>query len=189
VTTIKPVVSLIAGSALSCGYLIASASDYIIAPSCGDIGNIGVLQMIQRFENPKIASDIVAGLDMKVFQAGEFKTLTNPYSKKLSENDKKYIQDELNKVYKQFLLLVAHNRGLHVKNHKVWADGRIFIPSEAISLGLIDKIGTAFEAEEKLCELIRKKNPAQTYADSIETIFYGDSRKQALVQEGDAVTA
>lgn len=162
IRTIKPVVSLITGGAYSCGYMLASATDYIIAPSGSEIGCIGTIVEIQRWKDAKKTGDIEATLGVEIFHGGEFKAISNPYNE-LTDKDRDYIQSIAEQSYDYFLKVVAENRNLSLENYKEWAEGKIFIASKALKLGLIDEIGTIFEAEDKIIELIRQKNPDSAF--------------------------
>lgn len=180
---IKPTVSLVAGNAYSCGYLIASAANYIIAHSCSGIGSIGLLHEVARYKNAKTKGQTEADLEVEIFQAGACKTLFNEFAKALTDEDRKYLQDNLTISYKQFLKLVAENRNLSLDNYTDWAEGKSFISCEALKRGLIDEIGTAFEAEKKIIELIRQKYPDFTFADEIEPLYKKESQPQPAAQQ------
>lgn len=163
VARLKPVVALVAGAALSCGYAIASAADYIVAGNLSELGNIGVISEKWYYKEPSITvkeGDAIttAKLEMDLFRAGECKDLHNP-NRQLSDKEKQYIQENVDKIYHTFLALVAQNRSLDLDLYTTWAEGRIFIGREALELGLIDEIGTMLEAENKLAELIQQRNP------------------------------
>jgi protease-4 len=158
VATYKPVVGLITGYAFSGGYLIASACDYLICPSCTEIGSIGTIWEITKYKDAKMTGNLEAQLDVEIIHAGEYKALSSPY-KILSENQRVYMKAHTEKLYKQFVKAVAQNRKLDINNFQEWADAKIFISPEALELGLIDEIGTIFEAEDKLRELISSRNP------------------------------
>lgn len=168
VATYKPVVVFISNTAQSGGYLVASAADYIIAPSCSEIGSIGVFGEFSRHKNLKTSSAAVkADLDVELFVVGKYKGLHHPYNKRLSSDERNYIQNIFMAIYKYFVASVAQNRNLTVESASEWAEGRIFIGSQAIDVGLIDQIGTYFDAEEKIIELVKAKNPEKQYSDSI----------------------
>jgi protease-4 len=170
-STTRPVVALIAGGALSGGYLIASAANNIIAHSVSDIGNIGVIRFIDRYKNIRVSRDTIeADLSTDMFIVGEFKGIENPFAKELSDNQRAYLQASLLKSYDIFLTLVAQNRHFKKEDYKLWAEGKIFLPPEALELGLIDEIGTIFDAQEKIKQLIVERNPQATYVDSIEFV-------------------
>lgn len=171
VARLKPVVALVAGAALSCGYAVASAADYIIAGNLSELGNIGVISEKWYYKEPSITvkdGDAIttAKLEMDLFRAGECKDLHNP-NRQLNDTEKRYLQENVDKIYHNFLALVAQNRSLNLDQYKSWAEGRIFIGFEALQLGLIDEIGTIFEAENKLAELIHKRNPEMVLSQSI----------------------
>lgn len=154
---IKPVVALITGNAVSGGYWVASAADYIIAQSASDIGSIGVYREIQCWSDVHIESGAYkAKMSAYVLTAGKYKAVASPY-KELSKEDEAYLQEEIEKTYQAFLASVAFDRNLDVARADEWADGKTFIASEALKLKLIDEIGTRFEAEDKLTALMRMR--------------------------------
>lgn len=158
VATYKPVVGLITGYAFSGGYLVASACDYLICPSCTEVGSIGTIWEVTKYKDAKMTGNLEAQLDVEIIHAGEYKALSSPY-KVLSDNQRVYMKTHTEKLYQQFVKAVAQNRKLDSNNFKEWADAKIFISPEALQLGLIDEIGTIFEAEDKLRELISARNP------------------------------
>lgn len=158
VATMKPVVGLIYGYAFSGGYMIACACDYLICPSCSEVGSIGVIDEIFKYKDPKLTGNIEAQVDVEVLHSGEYKAVRNPY-KELSENQRAYIMKQSEKLYQQFVKTVAQNRKLDIAQFQEWADAKTLISYEALELGLVDEIGTIFEAEDKLRELITKRNP------------------------------
>lgn len=172
VATIKPVIALITGSALSGGYLIASAANYVIANSGSEIGNIGVIHIVQRYKDPEIISDIKAKLEVEVFHAGKFKGMQNTYAKELTSDDRKYIKERLNKVYEQFVRTIGRNRKISLENYKLWSEGQWFLGKEAAELGLIDKVGTWFDAEREILARISTRNQGYLFDTTIDPIFY-----------------
>ena len=170
IADMKPMVSLIGSSALSGGYWVSTAADYLIAHSCSDIGSIGVYSSVTKLKKPKQIVDVEAEMEVELFIAGEFKALWHQYGKDLSEKQRTYIQSHVDTIYKKFLDIVVENRRLDLSNSKEWAEGKCFIAEQALSLGLIDEIGTVFEAEKKILELIKLKNPTVVYADDITLI-------------------
>lgn len=172
IAKIKPVVALIMSSALSGGYMLASPAHYIIAHSCSDVGSIGVFAEREKHTDLKITDRAVeAKMEVELFSVGEFKTVYHPYGK-LSDKDRKYIQENLEKVYQQFVSMVGQDRNLNCKDYKTWAEGKAFLAYEALELGLIDEIGTIFEAEAKILELIRQRNPDCVFDNEITTNLF-----------------
>jgi protease-4 len=167
-STKKPVVALVAGWANSCGYMIASAADYIFAHSFSELGCIGVVQELAKYKEVKVTGNVEAKMDVELFTAGQFKAIFNAY-KELSDEDRAHIQEGIEKGYQQFLNLVSQNRNLERNEYKNWAEAKIFIAPQALELGLIDEIGTIFEAEAKILELIRQRNPDCVFDNELTT--------------------
>jgi len=137
----KPFYSFANGLMASAAYYIGSAANEIYAFDTSYIGSIGVYRPhvnAQKFYESM-------GLEITLIHAGKEKVVGNPYSK-LSDEDKKIIQTEVNDQYTLFVDSVARNRG--VSSDEVltnMADGKIFIAQKAAESGLIDGIGTLEE--------------------------------------------
>lgn len=169
---LKPIVGLINGSAYSCGYMVACATDYLIAHSFSNIGSIGVRLDIQKYKNYKLHDKSQADVVFDILQAGRYKTLTSTTTPELTPEEREYLVDGLNVLYKKFIALVAHDRNINPEKYEQWAEGKIFEADEAKGLGLIDEIGTIFEAEQKLIELIKARNADINWDNEIESIEY-----------------
>lgn len=172
IKTLKPIIGLINGSAYSAGYMIACAADYIIAHSFSNIGSIGVRLDIQKYKNSKLKGNLEADVTFDILRAGQYKTITDPTTPELTSEEREYLIANLNTVYKKFIELVANDRKINAEEHATWADAKLFIADEAKELGLIDEIGTIFEAEQKLIELIKARNTDTTWDNEIEPIEY-----------------
>lgn len=166
VTTFKPVVGLVIGNAFSGGYWVASACDYLICPSCSELGSIGSLYEITKYKDPKLTGNLEAHLEVEVVTAGEYKGLTHPH-KAWSDKQRAFIKAHTDKMYMLFAKSVAQNRNLSMDNYHEWADAKVFLSPEALELGLVDEIGTIFEAEDKLRELITARNPDTVFEKEI----------------------
>lgn len=158
VATMKPVVGLIVGNAFSGGYWVASACDYLICPSCSELGSIGSMYEITKYKDAKVTGNLEALLDIDVITAGEYKGLTHPH-KAWTDKHRTFIKEHTQKMYMLFAKSVAQNRKLDMAKCEEWADAKVFLSPEALELGLVDQIGTIFEAEDKLRELIHARNP------------------------------
>lgn len=154
----KPVVAVVI-RAFSAGYIVASAADYIIAHRCAEVGSIGVILEIKHFKNPLIQQDgIETQFTSTLFKGGEFKDIYHAYGRgELSEKEITYLQQNVEISYNEIVSLIAENRSLSINNAEAWANAKTFIAHTALDLGLIDQIGTLFEAEEKIMELLSRK--------------------------------
>lgn len=161
----KPVVAFVSGAALSGGYLALLGADYVVAGSCALIGSIGVMMVLERYQDgtAKMKGNIEADLDIQIFTAGQFKAIGDRCSLPLSDNQKEYIKEEMRKAYQFFLQTVAQQRNLDLDQKDIWAEGKIFSGLEAFELGLIDQVGTWFEAEQKLLELVQNRSDDVTF--------------------------
>lgn len=138
----KPIVAYVDGNALSAAYWIASAADKIVAPETARAGSIGVWMAHHdasgMYEN--------MGVKKTYIYAGKYKVAGHEAAP-LSPEDKEYLQGFPDKYYSIFVEDVARNRGVSTK--KVlndMADGKIFIGTDALEAGLVDKIGTMKDA-------------------------------------------
>ncbi len=156
--SVKPVVCLISACAYSCGYMLASAADFIFAHSLSGVGSIGVFRSIERYKNVRVKDGhIEADLKNEIFFAGEWKGVSNPYAPELTEKQRAVMRSELMKTYDAFVTMVADNRRLDKTKAKEWAEGRTFSAPDALKIGLIDAVGTIFDAEEKMKQLIKER--------------------------------
>ena len=167
ITRIKPVVGIVIGSAVSCGYLVASATNHIFVQRASCIGGIGVIFEIERWKNiNRAGSDnnkINTDISVEVFSAGEFKNMLLTTAPPLTSRQREYLRQTVDDDYKLFLKMVAENRNLHLEDYKLWAEGKMFNGEDAVALGLVDEIGTIFEASDKLLEMINSDNPSTTF--------------------------
>lgn len=167
----KPVVALIVGNAFSCGYLLASAADYVIAHSMSELGNIGAINITAVLENIKRkTNDVECDVTMELFSAGKFKGVGGDMYTSLTQEERNYLQERADNGYKLFRNLVACNRGINPDEYEMWAEGKTFYAKQALELGLIDMIGTYFDAEKKIIELVSEYNPEISFADTIQIV-------------------
>lgn len=170
IKSFKPVVALVKSRALSGGYLVASAADYIVAHSYSDIGSIGVIFKIDRFKNPKVNDNIEADLTVEIFTDSELKAIGDPFGKDLTDAHRDYIKSRMAVYSNQFRTTIAANRGVSMKDVQKWAEAKVFIAHEALELNLIDEIGTVFDLDKKIISLLSAKNPGVIYAQDVEFV-------------------
>ena len=152
--TVMPVSSFTSGQMASAAYWLGSSAREIHATEMASIGSIGVIAVHQEYSKAMEKE----GIKPTVFTAGEHKGRGNPYEP-LSAADKTYIQEKVDGAYGFFVNAVAENRGLtadYVKENA--ANGKDFFATEAIGVGLIDRINS-FQDVVKL--LNNQHNPPQ----------------------------
>jgi protease IV len=140
----KPVITLVENTCASGAYYVACASDYIIAPASSLVGSIGAtfpniffVHLREFLAQHKIG--------YKPLSAGAYKNSIDPFSDATPEQEA-MLQGLLNDCYQTFAQAVAHSRKLSLNAKDVWANGRIFTGKQAKELGLIDEIGSAYNA-------------------------------------------
>lgn len=143
----KPSVAVIRSAGISAAYWVATGADKIYAYETADVGSIGVT--MSRLDESALNTK-----DGKVFvslSTGKFKDMGNP-DKPLTVEDKALIMRDINDVYNIFMKEVSQNRNITLEKVKELADGSSMIASRAKEKGLIDEIGSTYDAIDYLSE-------------------------------------
>ena len=143
----KPSVSVLGETATSGGYLIAVATDQIIARSNTLTGSIGVI--LQYPNLSKLLKNI--GIDVNTLRSSDLKASVNLFEKptpKAIEEHKQLIDE----TFLWFKDLVSKKRKLSDINLEKVSNGGVFTGRKAKKLGLIDLIGGEREAVKYLEE-------------------------------------
>jgi len=146
----KPVVISMGNVAASGGYYVSAAGNYIFANEGTITGSIGVI--IQHVAYKKLVEKI--GIEATAIKTGKFKDTLSPF-RELTEEEKKYLQNLVNEALEQFIQAILKYRRNKISEEKLReiADGRIFTGRQALELGLVDEIGSLYDAIEKAKEL------------------------------------
>ena len=136
------------------GVYIGVASDKIVANPGTITGSIGV---IIRGNNLSELLDKI-GIKFETVKSGVFKDILSP-DKPLSEEGRALLQGLIDESYKQFTEAVA--------------DGRIFTGTQALELGLVDKVGDEFVARELAAEMVN-------IDPKIQPLTFGKKKKKIL---------
>jgi signal peptide peptidase SppA len=161
----KPVVVFVENYALSGGYLISAAADYIIATPVSTVGSIGVISGIHKFSDLHIRSEnTTAAETVHMVYSGEYKADTSPYT----PLEKRALARQFaisQALYKEFYSIIAKSRNLNEDEHEIWANGKEFTIREALELNLIDQVGNLSDAISKVESLLTKRG---LIADGLE---------------------
>jgi protease IV len=132
-----PVHAYIMELGASGGFYIAAASDRIIACPTAVMGSIGVIVM--RFNVEGLLSKI--GVSEETYKSGPKKDFWSPF-RPSTEDEKRMLQDIIDKLYVRFVEVVYTNRQkvLTEREVKALADGRIFTAGGALEARLIDQV-------------------------------------------------
>lgn len=138
----KPVIVSFGDVAASGGYYIAMDSDSIFASPNTITGSIGVLGMIPTVK--KLVNNIGITTDyVKTNRNSDFlKTFFNP----ISEEGMQVMTDMTENVYARFVNHVSQARNMTYEQVDAIGRGRVWSGSQALKLGLVDKIGTLDDA-------------------------------------------
>ena len=142
-----PVYAYIMEVGASGGYYVASASDRIIASPTAITGSIGAVAMKLNMEG--LFSKI--GVSEETYRSGPKKDFWSPFRPTTPE-EKKMLQDIIDRIYTRFLEVVYANRQkvLTEPEVKTLADGRIFTAGEAFGVKLIDQVSYLDEAVDTM---------------------------------------
>ncbi|MFZ5427924.1 MAG: signal peptide peptidase SppA [Thermodesulfobacteriota bacterium] len=151
----KPVVVSIGSVAASGGYYAACPAKVIYALPGSITGSIGVRSM---YPNVREASEKL-GFSFQNFTTGRLKDAGSPF-REMTGEDKAYLQDLVNDLNDIFVGDVAQARNVSPAELKA-LQGKAMTAANALTLGLVDKMGSQEDAMEELKKLagVTKKNP------------------------------
>lgn len=144
------------------GVYIGMGAHHIVANPGTITGSIGV---IIRGNNIESLLDKV-GVSFKVIKSGPYKDILS-FDRPLTEEERQILQDLIDNSYGQFVQTVAESRKLPVETVRGFADGRIFTGEQALTLGLVDRLGTEEDARRWLAELT-ELDPEKVVTQTIE---------------------
>jgi len=142
-----PVVAVMGDLATSAGYMIAVASDHIIAREGTITGSIGVL--FQTAEVTDLLDKL--GISVEAIKSGPLKAEPSPFTK-LTPAVRQATQILVDDMFDMFVGMVATHRNMNPGKVRSLADGRVFTGRMALKEGLIDAIGGEREALQWLTE-------------------------------------
>ena len=149
-TVEKPVIVFIREIGASGAYWVAAASDHIIADPLAITGSVGVrasyLEFSELFEE--------YGITYVNLDGGVYKSTGSPFTN-LSDEERSILLERVDYLHDYFLDSVVELRGLTshpAHDIDLIGSGIYFIGDEAVSLGLIDELGSWSRVEEVLEE-------------------------------------
>lgn len=144
-----PVVGLIGDVGASGGYMIAAATDYLVASPMSDVGSIGV-NMSYVEESAKNKEE---GLTYVQLTTGKFKDIGSP-NRPITEEERQLLETDLQLVHDHFVDLVSDYRGLDRGVVVELANGASMPGVRAYEHHLIDALGGRAVAREKLASIL-----------------------------------
>jgi protease-4 len=152
----KPVVAALGSTAASGGYYVAAGCEQIVANPGTLTGSIGV---IMEFINLEGTFEKL-GLKSEIVKSGKYKDAGN-YARSLTPEERRMLQATIDDVHGQFVAAVAEGRNLSAEQVEAVADGRVFSGQQALALGLVDKLGTFYDAVDLLKEKMGVKGKVE----------------------------
>ncbi|CAN1603056.1 S49 family peptidase [Pseudomonas sp. B21-028] len=164
------VYAVIADLGASGAYYIASAADQIYADKASLVGSIGVTAAGYGF----VETLDKLGIERRVYTAGEHKSFLDPFQPQKPE-ETAFWQGVLDTTHKQFIASVKKGRGdrLKDKDHPELFSGLVWSGEQALSLGLIDGLGSASSVardvigEKELVDFTVEESPLDRFSKKL----------------------
>ena len=182
---VKPVVVSMGNYAASGGYYIACNANKIFAENNTITGSIGVFGMLPNFS--PLANKL--GINSEQVKTHENSANYSPFVP-VDEKFKAFTLEGVEKIYNTFVTHVAEGRKMTFDQVDAIAQGRVWSGTEALKLGLVDKIGGLNAAIAEAAKIAKiKKYRTQNYPeyektfnDLISNLPFAKS-KEAFIKE------
>lgn len=162
---VKPVVVSMGNVAASGGYYIACNANTIFAEANTITGSIGVFGILPNFTQLTNKMGIYAEQVNTHQNSADY----SPFSP-LDENFKNVTQESVERIYNTFVNRVATGRKMTFEQVDAIAQGRVWSGSEALQIGLVDKIGGMDDALKEAARLGKMKDyKTQSYPEYEKT--------------------
>lgn len=183
---VKPVVVSMGNYAASGGYYIACNASKIFAENNTITGSIGVFGILPNFSGLSTKMGIYSEQVNTHQNAGNY----NPFSP-IDEKFKAVTLEGVEKVYSTFVSHVAKGRKMTFAQVDAIAQGRVWTGSEALRLGLVDKIGGLDDAITEAARLSKTKNYStknypefeKDFDEFLENFPFVRTRERFIIEE------
>lgn len=137
----KPLIVSMGSAAASGGYYVSTSADKIFSDELTVTGSIGVFTA-----RPNIDS-LLKQQKIKVenFKRGEHSDIGS-YSKELDEKEIEIIQGIIEYYYDRFISAISEGRKMSKEEVEQFAQGRVWLGTDAFNKKLVDEIGGLYEA-------------------------------------------
>ena len=167
---VKPVVVSMGNYAASGGYYIACNANKIFAEKNTITGSIGVFGILPNFT--QLATKI--GIHTEQVKTNENAAEYSPFVP-MDEKFKAVTLESVEQIYKTFVSHVAVGRKMTVAQVDSIAQGRVWSGSQALKIGLVDKIGGMDDAIKEAASLAKIKEYSivdfPEYEKSLKELF------------------
>ncbi|KAF2082890.1 signal peptide peptidase SppA [Flavobacterium sharifuzzamanii] len=163
---VKPVVVSMGNYAASGGYYIACNANKIFAENNTITGSIGVFGMLPNFS--PLANKL--GINSEQVKTHENSANYSPFLP-VDEKFKAFTLEGVEKIYNTFVTHVAEGRKMTFAQVDSIAQGRVWSGTEALKIGLVDKIGGLNDAIAEAARIAKVKNySTQNYPEYEKTL-------------------
>ena len=161
--SVKPVVASMGTVAASGGYYIAAPANKIVANPGTITGSIGVRMELLNVE------DLLqwARLKTTTLKSGRLKDVGSS-TRPMTDEEREYLESILREMHMQFKKAVAESRGLSLEDVEKVADGRVLTGEQALTVKLIDELGSLEKATKVAAELGGIKGDPDIFYPSLE---------------------
>ncbi|MEY3084366.1 MAG: hypothetical protein RL037_546 [Bacteroidota bacterium] len=175
----KKVIVSMGDVAASGGYYIAAPAHRIFAENTTITGSIGVFGMI-----PYTGKMLENKLGITFDRVSTNKHSVLSLNRKLSKDELIVTQEEVDKIYDDFLTKVAAGRKMTKDNVNKIARGRVWAGADAVKIGLVDEIGGLNAAIAYAAKLINGDKEEVVFYPLVEKDF-GDKLMDFLEDENE----
>jgi protease-4 len=159
----KPVVAYAGGIMASGSYYASIYANKIIANPGAMIGSIGVI--FQSANIKELATKL--GIKEQTVKAGKFKQIGTP-TREWTDFERAELKRMIDDTYDMFVTDVATARGLDINRSSQYADAHVFTARNAKKVGLIDEVGSIYDAKKEIEKLSGVTFPLWKKKDKID---------------------
>lgn len=138
----KPVIVSMGDVAASGGYYIACNADSVFANANTITGSIGVFSIVPNFQS---FFKNKLGITFDGVKTAPYADMGNA-DRPLTEVEKRFMQNSVDSIYHTFKSRVSEGRKKEIGYVDSIAQGRVWTGNRALSVGLVDRIGTMQDA-------------------------------------------
>lgn len=167
--TEKPVVAVVRDRGTSAAYWAIAGADYIVASPVSAVGSIGVTMSYLEIAS----STEYIGSRWIDLSSGSYKDAGSP-ERVLTDEERAYFQSQVDGVHEYMIGRISTARTvLSYEELSALADGRAFFGEEALSLKLVDELGSFTEATAYIQNILSMSEDEVTLCAPQSTGFGG----------------
>lgn len=173
---VKPVVVSMGNLAASGGYYIACNANKIFAEASTITGSIGVFGMLPNMS--EITNKY--GINTEIVETHKNAAGYNPFVP-IDADFRNFTQEGVETIYKTFVSRVAQGRKMTFDQVDAIAQGRVWSGTDALKLGLVDKIGGMDDALAYASTLVKLDDYDTVSYPEFEKSFFDDLENSGFV--------